>query len=436
MNFIRNYFGIDAAGTSIKTEVLAGFTTFLTMAYIAFVNPGILEAAGMPFGPVMVATCLSAAIATMLMGVYAKMPIGLAPGMGTNAYFAFSVCGVMMVPWQTALGAVFISGVLFLILSVTGLREKIILAIPDSMKHAVAAGIGMFIAFIGLKQAGIVVDNKEVLVGLGNILSPSALVCLIGIVVCTVMLKWKVTGALLWGILITSAFAMIIGVAKPPTEIVSMPPSLKPTFMAMDIKGAFSLGVIHLIFAFFFVDIFDTVATLVAVGSEAGMLKKNENGRLYLPKAGKAFTSDAVGTMAGAALGTSTVTAYIESASGIAVGGKTGLTAVVVAIGFILMLFFAPLVGSVPSQATAPILIIVCFYMMKGLGKIEWSDPTEAIPSVIACLAIPLTSSISNGLALGFILYPIIKIFSGRYRDVHWLMYILAAMFIAKFIWL
>jgi AGZA family xanthine/uracil permease-like MFS transporter len=431
--FVAKYFEFAENNTSYRTEIVAGITTFLTMAYIAFVNPSILKAAGMPFGAVMTATCLSAAIASILIGSYAKLPIAAAPGMGTNSYFAFSVCIVMGIAWQTALAAVFISGILFFILSVTGLRTKIMDAIPDSMKHAVAAGIGIFIAFVGLRNAGIIVKNDAVLVGLGDLAHPNAIVTIIGLVITAFFLAKKIRGALLWGILLTTGIAITMGVAKMPEGVVDMPPSILPTLWQLDFKGAFSLGLIEIIFAFFFVDLFDTIATLIGVADQGGLLKKGADGKLHLPQAGRALTADSIGTIAGAALGTSTVTAYIESTAGIAAGGKTGFTAVVVGLLFIVMLFFSPIISIVPAQATAPALVIVAIFMLRNLMKVLWDDWTEAIPAVVACLAIPLTYSISNGLALGFILYPLIKIVTGRWREANWMVYLLGALFILKF---
>lgn len=434
--WISNIFDLRANGTTIRIELIAGLTTFLTMAYIIFVNPGIQKAAGMPFGAVMVGTCLAAAFGSILMGMYANLPIGLAPGMGTNAYFAFYVCGVMGIPWQTALGAVFLSGIAFLVLSVTGFREKIIDAIPDSMKHSVAAGIGIMIAFVGLKEAGIIVKNDTVLVGLGNMAEPGPAVAIAGIVITVVFLAKKIRGALLWGILITTAIAIAAGVSKPPEAVISMPPSIASTFAQMDIRGALGLGLLQIVFAFLFVDLFDTVATLIGVADQGGLLKKGADGKLHLPRIGRALVSDATATIAGAALGVSTTTSYIESAAGTAAGGRTGLTAVFVGLFFLAMLFFSPVVAAVPPQATAPALVIVCVFMMQSLTKVAWHDFTEAVPAIVTCLAIPLTFSISNGLALGFIMYPTIKILTGRWREAGWLMYVLAVLFILKFIFL
>ncbi len=433
---LDRFFGIRDAGSDVRTELLAGTTTFLTMAYIVVVNPAILKAAGMPTGAVITATCLSAAIGSFLMGALGRLPIGVAPGMGTNAYFAFTVCGTLGHNWQTALGAVFVSGALFLLLTVTGIRERIIEAIPDSMKHAIAAGIGIFIAFVGLINAKIIVDRPTVLVGLGDVTSPEALVTFVGIVVCGVLLARGVRGALLYGIAAATVVAMVLGVSKVPEQFVSMPPSMAQTFLAMDVKAALGVGVLELIFAFAFVDLFDTIATLIGVADQGGMLKKKEDGTTYLPGATRALSADAVGTMVGAAFGTSTVTSYVESTSGIAVGGRTGLTAVVTGFGFLLMLFLSPLIGVVPWQATAPVLIIVAVFMLKSLVKIAFDDLTEAIPAVVACLAIPLTFSISDGLALGFLTYPVVKAAAGRYREIHPLMVVLALLFLAKFLFL
>jgi AGZA family xanthine/uracil permease-like MFS transporter len=434
--WIAGLFDLEGNGTNLKTELIAGITTFLTMAYIAFVNPNILKAAGVPFGAAMTATCLAAAVGSIIMGIYANLPVGLAPAMGTNAYFAFSVCLGLGISWQVALGAVFLSGIAFLITTITGLREKLFDAIPDSMKHGIAAGIGLLIAFVGLKEAGIVVKNDATLVALGDMASPRCLVTMAGLAITTILIARKVRGALLLGILATAAIAVAFDVAKRPDAIVSMPPSLGPTFMAMDIKGALKLGLLEIIFVFFFVDIFDAVATLIGVAEQGGLMKKGPDGRMKLPRAGRALIADSAATILGAGMGTSTTTAYIESCAGIATGGRTGLTAVIVGLLFIAMLFFSPIVGMVPAEATAPALVIVCVYMMKNLKSIAWDDFTEAVPAAVAMLGIPLTFSISNGLALGFIIYPIAKILTGRWREANWLVYTLGVLFILKFIYL
>jgi len=435
-SFINRFFDIKGHGSSVKTEIVAGITTFLTMAYIAFVNPGILKAAGMPFGAVMVATCLAAAGASILMGMYANLPVALAPGMGTNAYFAFFVCGAMGVAWPTALGAVFLSGIGFFLLTITGLRKRIIDAIPDSMKHAIAAGIGLFIAFVGLKEAGVIVKNDAVLVGLGNLANPAPAITIAGIAITGVFLIKRIKGALLWGILITTIIAIAAGVTHPPKAIFSLPPSIAPTFAKLDIKGALGLGLLQIMFAFLFVDMFDTIATLIGVADEGGLMKKSSDGKLRLPGMNRALLTDSIATMGGAILGTSTTTSYVESASGIAAGGKTGLTSIVTGIMFLTLLFLSPIIGIVPPQATAPALVIVCVFMLRNLAKIKWDNYAESIPSAVICIAIPLTFSISNGLALGFILYPILKLLTGKGRDVDPIAYALSILFIAKFIFL
>lgn len=429
---LERHFGLEAAGTTLRTELLAGLTTFLTMAYIAFVNPSILEAAGMPKGAVITATCLSAGLASLLMGLYGRLPVGLAPGMGTNAYFAYYVCGELGHAWQTALGAVFLSGAGFLVLTVTGLRERIIAAIPASMKHAIAAGIGVFIAFVGLRNAHLVVDSPAVLVALGDVTRPGVLVTALGVVVSAALLARRIRGALLLGIFAATALAIALGVSAAPDALFALPPSLAPIFLAMDVQAALGIGVLHLVFAFFFVDLFDTLATLIAVAEQGGLMTTDAAGRRVLPRATRALASDAVGTMAGAALGTSTVTSYVESTAGIAEGGRTGLVAVVVGLLFCVLPFVSPLLGAVPPEATAPALILIAALMLQNLRQVPFDDPTEAVPATLACLGIPLTFSISNGLALGFIAYPVVKLLAGRAREVSPLMFGLGLLFAWK----
>lgn len=414
---LDGFFKVTAAGSTLRTELLAGATTFLTMAYIVVVNAQILSTTGMPEGAVVTATCLAAGFASILMGVWGRLPVGLAPGMGTNAYFAYFVCGTMGVPWPTALGAVFLSGLGFLLLSAFGLRARLVTAIPDPLKHGIAAGIGLFVAFVGLQNAGIVVDHPVTLVQLGALDDFRALVFAVGLVLTTGLAARGVRGAFLMGIAVTSALAVGLGIAAPPEGVVGLPPSLGPTFLALDFAGALDLGLLHLLFAFMFVDLFDTVATLVAVGEQGGLMVDRE-GRRELPGASRALGADAAGTMVGALLGTSTVTSYIESSSGIAAGGRTGLTAVVVGFGFLLTPFFAPLVRAVPQEATAPVLVIVAALMVRALARIRYDDLTDAVPAVVTCLAIPLTFSISDGLAVGFVTYPLVKIMAGRGREV------------------
>ncbi|WP_456472291.1 NCS2 family permease [Methanocaldococcus sp.] len=429
---IEKYFEFDKYNTNLKTEILAGLTTFMTMAYIIFVNPQILSQTGMDFGAVMVATCVSSAIATLIMGLYARYPFALAPGMGLNAYFTYGVCLGMGIDWRVALGAVFISGVLFVILTLTKIRTWIFNAIPNAIKYGTAVGIGLFIAFIGLKNAGIIVESKATFVTLGNLLSPSPLLAMFGIFLTSILVSRNVIGGILLGIIITSLLGMILGITPFPSGIVSMPPSIEPTFLKLDVLGALNLGLLTIIMAFFFVDLFDTLGTLSALASQAGYLDKDGK----LPRIEKALMADSTGTVVGSLLGTSTVTTYIESASGIAMGGRTGLVAVVVAILFLLALFFYPIVKAIPSYATASALVIVGALMMRAVKYINWDDYTEAIPAFITLLTIPLTFSIATGLALGFIIYPILKVATGRWREVHWLVYVLAIIFALRFIYL
>lgn len=428
---IAEYFEFEKYETNFKVETLAGITTFMTMAYIIFVNPQILSITGMDFGAVMVATCISSAIATLIMGLFARYPFALAPGMGLNAYFTFGVCLGMGVDWRVALGAVFISGLLFIILTLTKIRTMIFNAIPNAIKYGTAVGIGLFIAFIGLKSAGIIVGNEATLVSLGNLLEPQTLLAMFGIFLIGILLCRKVVGSILWGIIATSLIGMVLGVSPFPEGIVSMPPSIAPTFMQLDIIGALNMGLLTIVLAFFFVDLFDTLGTLSALSSQAGYLKDGK-----LPRAEKALMSDSIGTALGSLLGTSTVTTYIESASGIAVGGRTGFVSIVVALLFLLALFFHPIISAIPTYATAPALIIVGTLMMNHVKNINWDDISEAIPAFITLITIPLTYSIATGLALGFITYPILKIASGKAKEVHWIIYLLAIVFALRFVYL
>ncbi|WP_421077206.1 NCS2 family permease [Methanothermococcus sp. Ax23] len=430
-NKIAEYFEFEKYRTNFKVETLAGITTFMTMAYIIFVNPQILSIAGMDFGAVMVATCIASAIASLIMGLFARYPFALAPGMGLNAYFTFGVCLGMGVDWRVALGAVFISGILFIILTLTKIRTVIFNAIPNAIKYGTAVGIGLFIAFIGLKSAGIIVSSEATLVTLGNLLEPQTLLAMFGIFLIGILLCRKVVGAILWGIIAISLIGMILGISPFPEGIVSMPPSIAPTFMQLDVMGALNLGLLTIILSFFFIDLFDTLGTLSALSSQAGYL---EDGKL--PRAEKALMSDSIGTTIGSLLGTSTVTTYIESASGIAVGGRTGFVSVIVALLFLLAIFFHPIVSAIPVYATAPALVIVGTLMMSHVKNINWDDVSDAIPAFITLITIPLTYSIATGLALGFISYPILKIASGKAKEVHWIVYILAAVFALRFVYL
>ncbi|MEK9967686.1 MAG: NCS2 family permease [Ferrovibrio sp.] len=425
---LDRYFKLAENGTTVKTEVLAGLTTFLTMAYIVFVNPAILSKAGVDPGAAFVATCLAAAIGTAIMGLYANYPVALAPGMGLNAYFAFGVVLGMGHTWQVALGAVFISGVVFLIISVLPIREAIINSIPYSQKLAIGAGIGLFLGLIGLKEAGLVVDHPATLVSLGKVAAPTVLMAILGFLVIAILDYRKLPGAIIVGILVVTVLGIALGLS-PFGGIVSAPPSLAPTFMQMDIKGALSLGLLAIVFAFLMVDLFDTAGTLVAVAPRAGLMDKDGK----LKRLGKALVADSSATIAGAVLGTSTTTSYIESAAGIRVGGRTGLTAVVVAVMFLLALFFAPLAGSVPAYATAPALVFVACVMASGLAKIDWEDVTEFAPAVITAVMMPFTFSITNGIGLGLISYVIIKAGTGRVKDIHPITAAIALAFVLKF---
>jgi len=438
--------------TSPSTEIRAGLVTFITMSYIIFVQPGMLSAAGMDFGAVMVATCISAALASLIMGLYANYPICQAPLMGENAFFAFTVVLGMGVSWQTALGAVFISGVIFLLLTFFRVRELIIDAVPDALKYSIAGGIGLFIAFIGLQQAGLVARNDATLVALGDIRTPWALVALIGLFIIGALLVRKIKGAILWGLLATTGIAILFGVAhfKPADNfighVVSLPPSLAPTFLKLDLAGALNPALLPVVLVFLVMLLFDTVGTLIGVSAQAGLL--GEDGKL--PRAGKALLSDAVATTAGSLLGTSTVSSYIESASGVAEGGRTGLTAVTAAILFILALFFSPLVvliggGHTVGEGaaahtfypiTAPIMIIVGVFMIQNIRKIKWTEFSDALPAFLTMVGMPLTYSIADGLAFGFISYPIIKLLGGKGGEVSWLVYLLGILMLARYIFI
>lgn len=434
-SMLARFFRFDEQRTNLRTELLAGATTFLTMAYILLVNPFLLgQEAGMDFGAVFVATALAAAIGSLLMGLLANYPIALAPGMGLNAYFTYTVVLGMGVPWQTALGAVFISGVVFLLLTVTRLREAIINAIPKGLKHAVSAGIGLFIAFIGLKNAELIVASEATTVALNeNLMQPNLLLTGFGLLLTLLLMIRKVKGAVFFGMIGTAIVGMLTGVIAPPSSLFAAPPSVTPTLMQMDIVGALELGFFAIIFAFIFVDLFDTAGTLVGVTNQAGLMKDNK-----LPRAGRALTADSVATMSGAALGTSTVTSYIESSAGVASGGRTGMTAVTVAGLFVVSIFFFPLVEAFASVAaiTSPALIIVGVLMATSLKEIEWQDFSEAVPAFLTILIMPLSFSIATGIAVGIILYPLAKVFAGKARQVHPILYILAAIFIVRFLFL
>ncbi|WP_192879360.1 NCS2 family permease [Microbulbifer sp. A4B17] len=427
-SFLEKLFKLSERQTNVRREVIAGVTTFLTMAYIIFVNPNILAAAGMDKGAVFMATCLAAAIGCLIMGLYANYPIALAPGMGLNAFFAYVVVGEMGYSWQVALGAVFISGVIFLLLSIFKLREWIIDSIPLSLRQSLAAGIGLFLAIIALKSAGIVVASPATLVTLGDLKSIEAILAALGFFIIVALSYRRMLGSVMIGILAVTVIALAIGKVEF-TGLVSAPPSLAPTYLELDIAGAFEVGMISVIFAFLFVDLFDTAGTLLSVSDRAKLLDKDGK----LPGMGKALMADSSASVVGSVLGSSTTTCYVESTAGITAGGRTGLTAVVCAGLFLLATFFSPLIGMIPAYATAGALLYVGVLMTSGMSSIDWDDITEAAPAVIAAVMMPLSFSIAHGIALGFISYAVIKTLSGRSKDVSISVYVLAALFVAKF---
>ena len=424
---LEKLFQLQANGTNVRREAVAGLTTFLTMAYIVFVNPAILQLAGMDFGAVFMATCLAAAFGSAFMGLYANYPIALAPGMGLNAYFTFGVVKGMGYSWETALGAVFISGLIFLALSLLKVREWIVNAIPMSMKLGIAAGIGLFLAIIALQNARIVVAHPATLVTIGDLKSLPVLLAAIGFALITALSARKIPGAIIISILTVTAIAVGLGVAEFK-GIASTPPSIAPTFMAMDIKGALGIGLWTIIFVFLFVDLFDNTGTLIGIAHQGGFLDKDGK----LPRIGRALVVDSTSASVGAVLGTSTTTSYIESVAGVEAGGRTGLTAVVVALCFLLATFFAPLAGTVPAFATAPALLYVACLMARVLKDIDWEDPTEFVPAMVTAIAMPLTFSIAHGIGVGFIVYAAIKILAGRWSDMKIAVPIIAGLFILK----
>lgn len=424
---LERLFQINALQSSVKTEVLAGFTTFLTMCYIIIINPIILSSTGMDIGAVFVATCLAAAIGCLVMGFLANYPIALAPGMGLNAYFASICLGAMVVPWQTALAAVFVSGIIFFILSLFRVREHIVNAIPMSLKLAIGGGIGLFLAFIALQKSGVVVANQFVLVQMGDLKQASVLYSFLGFFLIVVLHHFRVKGAIIISILAVSILSTLTG-HNEFKGVVGAIPSLAPTFLAMDFENLFTASLIGVIFIFFLVDLFDSTGTLVGVAHRAGLLKDGK-----LPRLKRALFADSTAIVAGAALGTSSTTPYIESASGVAAGGRTGLTAVVVAGLFLLCLFFAPLAQSVPGFAVAPALLFIAILMIQGILNIDWEDITEAAPAFLTIVFMPLTYSIADGIAMGFISYAVIKLCTGKAASVPYMVWIIAALWTFKF---
>jgi len=451
---LETYFEFTRLGTNWRTEILAGITTFLTMAYIVLVNPSILKDAGMPLAAVTAATCLSAAIGSILMGVVARYPIALAPGMGLNAYFTYTVCLKMHIPWQTALGAVFLSGCIFLALTAGGIRQMILHAIPHELYAAVASGIGLFIAFIGFRNSGLVIGDPATLVGLGNIRNPTTALALIGLILMVGLEVKKVRGSILIGVLTTTALAwglaFTIVHVTPSTDFFSptsvawaqamvrwTPPSggfssLGATAFKLDIRGAFNKGLLEIVFVFFFVDLFDNLGTLVAVTKRAGLIAADHS----IPRLNRILFADATATVLGSLTGTSTVTSYVESTAGVAAGGRSGITAIVTGLLFLGAIGAAPFVGIVPAAATAPALTLVGSLMLATITEIRWTDPLVAVPAFLTLILIPLTYSIANGLGFGIISWAVLHLATGKFTRKDWLLYILAALFLARFIYL
>jgi AGZA family xanthine/uracil permease-like MFS transporter len=437
MGFLEKQFGLAAQGTSVRTEVLAGFTTFLTMAYIVIVNPTILGQAGMPVAAVAAATCLAAGLGSILMGLIANYPIALAPGMGLNAYFTYTVVIGMGVPWQTALGCVFLSGVAFLVLTVAGIRQLIVGAIPRPLFSAIAAGIGLFIAFIGFKEAGIIVANPATTVALGDLTKPTAALAILGFAVMAGLMVWRVKGAILIGILVAAVAAWALGLARLTPGDYGLAALAATAFKldvpaALHLNGAMGIALAEVVFVFLFVDLFDNVGTLVAVTKKAGLVQPDGT----IPRLNRILTADSIATIGGSLAGTSTVVSYIESASGVAAGGRTGLTAIVVGLLFLLTLFFAPWVQAIPAAATAPALIIVGAMMLGALTDIDWDDPGVAIPAFLTVIAIPLTFSIANGLAFGITAYAGLALLRGQAKPKDWLLFVLAGLFVVRFVYM
>ena len=429
-SFVERFFKVREKGSTVRTELLAGMTTFIAMAYILFVNPNILADAGIPKEAAIASTIWIAALASLAMGIFANYPVALAPGMGLNAFFAYYVCGVLGLHWTVALGAVFFSGVLFLILTVGGIRQAIINAVPHDLKYAISAGIGLFIAFIGLKGTGLIVENSATYVSLGHVTAPTTLLSLFGLLLTAALMARNVHGSILIGIFVTTILAMILGMTPAPkgiTDIVSTSlPHMGETFGQLDLAGAWHYGLISIIFTFTVVELFDNMGTLIGLTTKAKMVRPDG----HIENIDKALTTDAVGTMVSAMFGTSTVTSYIESAAGIAAGGRTGLTAVAAGVLFLAALLFTPLIGLVPAFATAPALILVGALLMSEVGKIDFSDFTNALPVFLTIIMMPLTSSIANGFAFGFISYTVMKLCAGQYKKVSWIMYLVSIAFL------
>ena len=429
-SFIERFFKVREKGSTLRTELLAGMTTFIAIAYILFVNPNILADAGIPKEAAIASTIWIAALASIAMGTFANYPLALAPGMGLNAFFAYYVCGVLGLHWTVALGAVFFSGVLFLILTIGGIRQAIINAVPRDLKLAISVGIGLFIAFIGLKGTGLIVENAATYVSLGHVTAPTTLLSLFGLLFTAALMARNIHGAILIGIFATTILGMALGMTPAPHDIGDIIstslPHMGETFGQLDLAGAWHYGLVSIIFTFTVVELFDNMGTLIGVTTKAKMVKPDG----HIENIDKALTTDAVGTMVSAVFGTSTVTSYVESAAGIAAGGRTGLTAVAAGVLFLAALLFAPLIGLVPAFATAPALILVGALLMSEVGKIDFSDFTNALPAFLTIIMMPLTSSIANGFAFGFISYTVMKLFAGQYKKVSWIMYLVSIAFL------
>ncbi|MBQ7685512.1 MAG: NCS2 family permease [Bacteroidaceae bacterium] len=428
---IQKLFGFDPATMSVRKEIIAGITTFLTMAYILAVNPSILSAAGMDQGAVFTTTIIASVVATLVMAIYAKLPFALAPGMGLNAFFAFTVVLTMGYTWQFALTAVFLEGLIFMLLTLTGLRQKIVDAMPLVLRKAISPGIGLFIALIGLKSAGIVVSNDATLVSLGDLHTPGVLLACFGIIFSAVLMVRNVTGALLIGIIVTTIIGIPLGITTL-NGVVDTPPSMAPILLKFEWSNILSLDMVICVFTFLFIDMFDTIGTLIGVSSRAGMMDEQGN----IPRLKQAFMADAIGTTVGAMLGTSTVTTYVESASGVNAGGRSGLTAFTTAICFLLALFLAPLFLAIPAQATAPALVLVGAIMMTGIHNIEFNDFSYAIPCFVCIAFMPFTYSISDGIMLSYITYVLVQMCTGNWKKLSPAMYILAALFVLRYAFL
>jgi adenine/guanine/hypoxanthine permease len=427
---LQRLFHLNENQTTVRRELLAGVTTFMTMAYVVVVNPRILAEAGMPVEGVLFATCVSAAIATLIMGLWANYPLALAPGMSLNAYFTYSIVIGRGIPWQTALGVVFLSGLLFLLLTLTSVREQIVNGIPDCLKHGTAAGIGLFIAFIGLRNAKIIVANPATFVGLGKASDPQVLLAAAGLMLIAILMARRIGGAILIGIVAIAVAGIPLGLAHWPDHLFSLPHP-GGTFLQLDFRAAAKIGLAELIFVFFFVDLFDNVGTLVGVCEQGGFLRDGK-----LPRASRALLADAIGTMISALTGTSTVTSYIESAAGVSAGARTGLGNLVIAAFFLVAMFCAPLVAAIPGYATAPALILVGALMCGAVARVHWDDFSEAFPAFLTVIATPLTFSIATGLSLGMLSFTFIKVGTGRYREISPLIWILSALFLLRYAFL